>query len=228
MSYILDALKKSEQERGRGSAPSVQTLHSSGLSYHSDKTQLWPYFLLAAIIINLGALFYFIIAKTDAEATAREQQARELQDIVTETAPVVSGALKTGMDNNISAAGQASDQAESIVYKPVSMPGTEQKSVVAGTQAAVIETRQLQDSHDSVLEMDELPFDVLQQIPALEFSAHVYSSNPLQRSIVINGRFMEEGDRLAGDLFVNEITPDGAIFDFQGQLFHQAVISAWN
>jgi len=69
---------------------------------------------------------------------------------------------------------------------------------------------------------------VLQQIPTLEFSAHVYSSNPLQRSIVINGRFMEEGDRLAGDLFLNEITPDGAIFDFQGQRFHQGVLSAWN
>jgi general secretion pathway protein B len=76
--------------------------------------------------------------------------------------------------------------------------------------------------------MDELPLDVLQQIPVLEFSAHIYSSNPVQRSIVINGRFMEEGDRLAGDLFLNEITPDGAIFDFQGQLFHQGVVSAWN
>ncbi len=228
MSYILDALKKSEQERGRGSAPSVQTLHSSGLNYHSDKTQLWPYFLLAAIIINLGALFYFIIARTDAEATAHEQQTREQQDIIAETKPVVSGALQAGIDNDVSGAAHVSDQSESIVYIPVSMPGTDRKTVISGTPTAVIETRQQQDNRGTVLEMDELPFDVLQQIPALEFSAHVYSSNPLQRSIVINGRFMEEGDRLAGDLFVNEITPDGAIFDFQGQLFHQAVISAWN
>ena len=122
----------------------------------------------------------------------------------------------------------ASDQAETIVYKPVSMPGTDRKTVIASTQSAVSESRQLQDSRNTVVEMDELPFDVLQHIPALEFSAHVYSSNPLQRSIVINGHFMEEGDRLAGDLFVNEITPDGAIFEIQGRLFHQAVVSAWN
>ena len=222
MSYILDALKKSEQERGHGSAPNVQTLHSSGLNYHSNKTQLWPYILLAAIVINLGALFYFIIAKTDVEATSQAQQD------ITETKPVISDTTQAGADNNITAAAHTSDKVESIVYKPVSMPGTGRKTVIASTQAQAVETMQLQDTRNTVLEMDELPFDVLQQIPSLEFSAHVYSSNPLQRSIVINGRFMEEGDRLANDLFLNEITADGAIFDFQGQLFHQGVVSAWN
>jgi len=223
MSYILDALKKSEQERGHGSAPSVQTLHSSSLNYHSNKTQLWPYFLLAAIGINLAALFYFIISKTDVEATAQEQKNIQPQQAITETKPVISG-----MDKNVQAAAHTSDQANSIVYKPVSMPETGRKTVMANTQTAVVETRQQQHTRNTVLEMDELPFDVLQQIPVLEYSAHVYSSNPLQRSIVINGRFMEEGDRLAGDLFLNEITPDGAIFDFQGQLFRQGVVSAWN
>ena len=228
MSYILDALKKSEQERGHGSAPGVQTLHSSSLHYHSNKTQLWPYFLLAAIGINLAALLYFILAKTDdADATVQEQKNIQ-QQVIVETKPVISGKTQTGTDKNVPAAAHASDQADSIVYKPVSMPETGRKTVIASTQSAVLETRQLQHNRNTVLEMDELPFDVLQQIPVLEYSAHVYSSNPLQRSIVINGRFMEEGDRLAGDLFLNEITPDGAIFDFQGQLFHQGVVSAWN
>jgi hypothetical protein len=222
MSYILDALKKSEQERGHGSAPTVQTLHSSGLNYHSNKTPLWPYFLLAAIFINLAALFYFIINKTDVDATNQQQQAN------TETRAVISGTTRPDIDVEVTAATHAPDQAESIVYTPVSMPGTDRQAIRADKKPAPVETRQPQSSINTVVEMDELPFDVLQQIPALEFSAHIYSSNPLQRSIVINGRFMEEGDRLSGDLFVNEITPDGAIFDFQGQLFHQAVISAWN
>jgi general secretion pathway protein B len=228
MSYILDALKKSEQERGHGSAPSVQTLHSSGLNYHSNKTPLWPYFLLAAIVVNLAALFYFIITKTDIEATAQEQKYIQEQRQVTETKPVISGTTQTGMDDHVPAAAHASDQAESIVYKPVFMPETARKTAIASPQSAAVETRQPPNTRNTVVEMDELPYDVLQQIPVLEFSAHVYSSNPLQRSIVINGRFMEEGERLAGDLFLNEITPDGAIFDFQGQLFHQGVVSAWN
>ena len=94
--------------------------------------------------------------------------------------------------------------------------------------ASVIEAPRQQQASLSVLERDELPFEMSQHIPVMEFTAHVYSSNPVQRSIVINGRFMEEGDWLASDLFLSEITPDGAIFDFKGQLFHQGVISAWN
>jgi general secretion pathway protein B len=78
------------------------------------------------------------------------------------------------------------------------------------------------------MEKEELPPDMQQHIPVMEFSAHVYSSNPMQRSIVINGRFMEEGDRLTADLLLDEITADGAIFNFRGQRFHQGVVSAWN
>jgi len=222
MSYILDALKKSEQERGHGSAPNVQTLHSSSLNYHANKTQLWPYFLLAAIVINLAALFYFIIAKTEVEATAQGQQR------ITETNSAVSNTTQTASSKPAATVIQDAYSAEAVVYKPISIPGTNQVIAKQAPHARVIEAPRHQQASLSVIERDELPFDMQQHIPVMEFSAHVYSSNPIQRSAVINGRFMEEGDWLASNLFLSEITPDGAIFDFQGQLFHQGVVSAWN
>ena len=214
MSYILDALKKSDQERGHGSAPNVQTLHSSSLNYHANKTPLWPYFLLAAIVINLAALFYFIIAKTDVEATPQEQQR------ITETSPAVTNTVQTSGSKPVGTTIEDTYSAEAVVYKPISIPGS--------NQGIAKQAPRQQQVSLSVLERDELPFEMSQHIPVMEFSAHVYSSNPVQRSIVINGRFMEEGDWLASDLFLSEITPDGAIFDFKGQLFHQGVVSAWN
>ena len=222
MSYILDALKKSEQERGHGSAPNVQTLHSSSLNYHANKTQLWPYFLLAAIIINLAALFYFIIAKTEVEATTQEQQ------IISETGLVVTNTAQAASSKHVAPVIEDAYSAEAVVYKPISLPATNQGTAKHTPRGRVIEAPRHQQASLSVLERDELPFEMQQYIPVMEFSAHVYSSNPVQRSIVINGLLMEEGDWLASDLFLSEITPDGAIFDFQGQLFHQGVISAWN
>ena len=222
MSYILDALKKSEQERGHGSAPNVQTLHSSSLNYHANKTQLWPYFLLAAIVINLAALFYFIIANTEVEATTQEQQR------ITETNSAVSNTQQTASSKPAATAIEDVYSAEAVVYKPISIPGSNQGIAIQAPRARVIEAPRHQQASLSVLEKDELTFDMQQHIPVMEFSAHVYSSNPLHRSIVINGLFMEEGDWLASDLFLSEITPDGAIFDFQGQLFHQGVVSTWN
>ena len=63
MSYILDALKKSEQERGHGNVPDVQTVHSSSLNYRNDKKAYWPYILIVAVILNLLAISYFIVNK---------------------------------------------------------------------------------------------------------------------------------------------------------------------
>ena len=65
MSYILDALKKSEQQRGHGTIPNVQTVHSSSLNYRDEKRAYWPYILITAVILNLIAIIYFIIDKDD-------------------------------------------------------------------------------------------------------------------------------------------------------------------
>lgn len=222
MSYILDALKKSEQERGHGSAPSVQTLHSSGLSYHSSKAQLWPYFLLAAVVINLGALLYFIMARSDAGPAAQLPAA----DLQAQAAP--ADTARTAIRSEAPIEITAPSETDAVFYKPVSMPAASPAAVPVKPAAAAPKPAFSQAGGPTVLEMDELPFEVLQHIPVMQFSAHVYSSNPLQRSLVINGRFMEEGDRMASDLYLSEITPDGAIFDFQGQRFHQRIVSTWN
>jgi general secretion pathway protein B len=221
MSYILDALKKSEQERGRGTAPSVQTMHSSSLNYHSSKTQLWPYILLAAVLVNLAALLYFIMAKPEAGTSVDNQQR------IMEPEPVAMHAAEPDIRQPVTAAARNRLDSETIIYKPVSMPGAMQDTVAETPIVSAGMTR-YQQPQGLVLEREELPPDVQQHIPLMEFSAHVYSTNPMQRSIVINGRFMEEGDRLTSGLQLDEITADGAIFNFQGQRFRQGVVSAWN
>jgi general secretion pathway protein B len=224
MSYILDALKKSEQERGRGSAPNVQTLHSSSLNYRSNKTQLWPYMLLGAVLLNLAALFYFMLAKPDTDSAARLSQP-ELPETVIAATPA-----STQPANRMypAAAAEPVPKTDVTVYKPISLPDSRDGSAQAASTSLRSENTSLAQFSGTIPERDELPANVQQHIPMMEFSAHVYSSNPLQRSIVINGRFMEEGDYLASDLFLSEITPKGAIFDFQGHLFHQGVVTAWN
>ena len=78
-----------------------------------------------------------------------------------------------------------------------------------------------------MIEVDELPPDVGSHVPRMEFSAHVYSGNPKQRSVIINGMFLEEGELLSSDLKLSEITPDGVIFEFRGYRFHRSVLAGW-
>jgi general secretion pathway protein B len=221
MSYILDALKKSEQERGRGNAPSVQTLHTTGQNYSATKTHYWPYILLVAVFVNLAALLYFIAAGTRLEQPTPTQQT--LAQIEPRHAEMPEALARTQDTASI-----AQEPANEIVYKPVSMPAITHTAARPIYEVADTASAAYTPAQSAMLQRDELPASIQQHIPIMEFSAHVYSSNPLHRSIVINGRFLEEGDQLASDLTLSEITPKGAIFDYQGQLFHQNVVSAWN
>jgi general secretion pathway protein B len=55
MSYILDALKKSDQERQQGTTPGLHTSQSAPLP-EKKKRPVWPYLLSAALLLNGGIL----------------------------------------------------------------------------------------------------------------------------------------------------------------------------
>lgn len=208
MSYILDALKKSEQDRGNGAIPGVQTVHSSSLNYHQEKRPVWPWFLVALIAINLVAVIYFIQSKDIKETVVAIQSETIIKTPVQEkqvaTTPV-----------------------------PATVISTPPAVVAIQKQAPAFETQVIQQTETiepifETVDLYDLPLNVRQHIPAMEFSSHVYSTNPLLRSLVINGRFLEEGSQINSELVLIEITSDGAVFDFQGYRFSANVLSGWN
>jgi len=207
MSYILDALKKSEQDRGKGAVPGVQTVHSSSLNYHQEKKPVWPWFLVALIAINLVAVIYFIQTKDNKEPMAAIQP-----ETITETPAQKKQSVTTPTAT-------ASIPPTAVVAA--------QKETPAFENQIIQQTETIEPIFETV-DLYDLPLNVRQHIPALEFSAHVYSTNPLQRSLVINGQFMEEGSQVNNELVLTEITSDGAVFDFQGYRFSTSVLSGWN
>lgn len=194
MSYILDALKKSEQDRGNGAIPNVQTIHSSSLNYHQESRVLWPWILAIILITNVSILIYFL--KPDSTNNTRMEVAEVIikKEMVMPTQEVISAPITPATPVHIE---------------------------------RVIETSSADNNAEEIISIDELPANIRQQIPIMTFSAHVYSSNAIQRSLVINNRFMEEGDTVGQDLILLEITANGAIFDFRGQRFETSVLSGW-
>ena len=59
MSYILDALKKTEQERQRGATPSINSQHRKGPP-RSPKRPAWWYLLIAVLLFNAGILVWWL------------------------------------------------------------------------------------------------------------------------------------------------------------------------
>ncbi|WKE65655.1 general secretion pathway protein GspB [Gallaecimonas kandeliae] len=68
----------------------------------------------------------------------------------------------------------------------------------------------------------ELPVDIQRQLPALNFSVHLYSPEPDQRLVKVNGHLYREGNELAPGLDLEEITPTGVILHYQDWRFTMA------
>jgi len=219
MSYILDALKKSEQDRGNGSIPNVQTIHSSALSYHQEKRPLWPWLLIAVLVVNIAILIYFL--KPD----SNDQSIISSINTVEKNNDAESHQQKKFIEQN------SIPVQEAVITAPVeptteqTIPDTDKR--IPTIEATVVTPVSQASAPAQVIDIDELPAAIRQQIPDMIFSAHVYSSAPMQRSLVINDRFMEEGYAVGYDLVLVEITRNGAIFDFRGHLFSTSVLSGW-
>lgn len=232
MSYILDALKKSEQERGHGNIPDVQTVHSSSLNYRNDKKVYWPYILIGAVILNLLAISYFIFNKDKAVETIVTSPDSDIQTQAvtkipgtTETEPEVISSTKTTAVSPLpesTAKADYSQPATTVTTEDTNIAEPPAEQAVSETTATPVEI-----NGSDIPEFHELPESIRQQIPTITISAHVYSSNPLQRSVVINNNFMEEGEYVLDGLILYEITKNGAIFNFQGTLFNYGVVSGW-
>ena len=253
MSYILDALKKSEQERGHGGIPSVQTLHSSSLNYNDKKTY-WPYILITAVLLNLATIVYFVldkdkpsekniaIAETIATSETKGIEKKpeilpEILNITDNTQNAISDdknkqVVKSAPITYNKAPEERPNSSNTATYttyndQPVSMPAAGNSIKNDASRNKVTADRNTAEGNTGIVEFYDLPDTVKQQLPAIIISAHVYSTNPLQRSIVVNNNFLEEGEYFLDGIVLYEITADGAIFSYQDIKFHFPVVSGW-
>ena len=67
----------------------------------------------------------------------------------------------------------------------------------------------------------DLPSSIRKTLPVMSVAVHAYSSMPGDRLVSINGRMLREGDALAPDLRLEQITPDGMIFTYRGYRFRR-------
>ena len=219
MSYILEALKKSSEERSR--LVCVATPDGPALSAASQaprRLAWWP-----AVMIGVGALtviaFFGIgaaqhndtpaptatVAKTSDTANAETALART--DAVPATTKVKSRPAQDTAPQSPTSAPPAdvAPPPKKVAEKPAQPREVPMAAATSGSAPQpASEVR------------GEMPPALLQQVQAIPISAHIYSSKPAERMVIINGRAVREGDALPSGAIVEQITPDGISVSFQG------------
>jgi hypothetical protein len=192
MSYILDALRKSDRERA-GDRPLPEPAGAvPGFRAAPPAPRRRRVGLIAAGVALLAAMGsgVWIGQRAPVSALGTDPAAPGTPEgaVSTPTAPVA--------------------RAEPAVQTPPATPeGQVTPAEAPGRPSGILELWQLTEAEQRYLQ-------------ALDVTLHVHSSDPAQRAVIINGLRAREGQELGEALRLAEIVPDGLILEFQGQMVH--------
>ncbi len=196
MSYILDALSKSERER-RGAAQGHARFDAK-LTPVPEPSRRWHLVLALALAGNVMLLGWLLWprsqpAMSDAPALPAPPPS-----------PVQSGEPTLAQLFNTRPA-----------PAPHTTADTDAQAAAPAPQSSVVETPEPSPSALPPLR-EELPIELQRQLPPFEINVHVYSEDPAARFVLVNLRRHREGSVLASGLVLEQITPEGLIMR-QGQ-----------
>lgn len=208
MSYILDALKKSDRERQRGRAPGLNSIHEP---YHpspedrSNRQQVKYIFTAIGIIllISIPAMTWYSMKDFTNPAPSVKIEETE----ATNTKPeieVLSSAPSTPPPSQITAGSKKSILMQDQINPP-------QEEEIAASPPS--------QKSSEIPDIGSLPVSIQTTIPELNLSGHTYSENPTQRLIIINDTILREGDKLDNTIKLIEITWTGVVLEHSGRQF---------
>ena len=214
MSYILEALKKSDQQRQRGATP---TLQAAQLNVAAPKRPLFIYYsLLATVLLIVGVMIGWL------HPWQAEQPS--FQSALPEPIPFAAESPIPIPQHAAQAPSPASPEIHSKTVTP-------DKTAILGA-AVPVPDKSIPEKHakpvvaaqeQKEMRLDELPVAIRQEIPAMTVQLHAYSSVPDERLVSINSIRLREGGFLMAGLRLEQITPDGMVFSYKGYRFQRGI-----
>jgi general secretion pathway protein B len=112
--------------------------------------------------------------------------------------------------------------AESLVFTRPAAPQAPAAPPSVASAAPSTVPRTQREAPDSAPALADLPAEQRRDIPPVAISAHFYSPQRERSLVSINGRSLHEGDEVAPDLKLEQITPRGVVLNYKGQRFQLA------
>ncbi len=201
MSFILDALKKSESERLRKDSPGFSDVPDSA---REKSVAHWIWIIVVMVGINITVLTVMLM---------KPDRVRD---------PLTAGPPAAAM----SEAPQEAGFAEVVAETKRSQPPLAGATVDPATRVpvAAVPTTSIGSTYPSVVTEPVATFNDLRaqgvlRLPDMHLDIHVYSSEPEDRFVFVNMSKYKERATLDEGPVVREITPDGVILEYLGKRF---------
>jgi general secretion pathway protein B len=236
MSFILDALKKSEIERQRQTVPG---LVDSSLARPQPRMPMWAVALFILLGITLIALLFVLTRGWMAVSHAPQAQARtQTPRVDVPAAPDDSRASAAPAPSAVD--GHFSPLDAPTVYAPeipvttadnaatAPTPVIRQPAVNSGSWGThpihrrdpVLNDEDYKADDEEVLpSINEINLTGEQALPELHLDVHVFATKSAERFVFINMRKYHEGATLQEGPTIERIRRDGVILDYRGLRF---------
>jgi general secretion pathway protein B len=234
MSFILDALKKSEAERARQAGPALLEMRIA-----RPRQRIAPWIMVLALLLlgNLALLLWFALRRESAAPAnvAKTPAASLAVTSASAAAPAAAtgpaGMAPSGTSAAAPGAGDPALAGRTALPPPgafVADPGARIAGAndanyptvdnpadlepAAGPAPGSVSIARSTGTRPNYSEVDG-------SVPELRLDLHVYASRPQERYALINMHKVHEGDLLPEGPRVLEITRDGVVLDWHGGEF---------
>ncbi|WBY01723.1 general secretion pathway protein GspB [Ramlibacter tataouinensis] len=207
MSYILDALRKADVQRERNRLPGLQAQpHATPEPARPIARGAW---LLAgaAAVLGIGGV-----------AAWQSLQGGPVTDSAPPAAPAVAVAAPSPTP-------QPAPAAQILPPAPPPLPAPAPAAAAAAAKVPAAQRPLAAASSSGGAEASlakaepGISSTVPAGAPALAISGGVWSQNPAQRMLIVNGQVFSEGSELAPGVRLQEVKPQRAVLEFRGQRY---------
>jgi general secretion pathway protein B len=206
MSFILDALRKSENEHRDQAQPNLAAAPQAA---PAKKRSIWPPILAVVLAINAIIFGALILTRDEPTPVAALPPPSSIPDAApAQTAPTVKTAPPP----------KTNTPAPPPVASPAP-PQTEPQAAPPAKPAADAEPQFYKTIQEGLPNINQLRSTGQISVPYLRVDMHVYSGDAAKRFVFINMSKYREGDRLAEGPTIEEITTEGLIMAYEGRRF---------
>lgn len=207
MSYILEALKKAERERGLGQVPSLATQY---IPNSPSRPRFWHWLAITALLSALLAIGAAVLLSI--QKSAQTQQASSSVQLESEPQKAKAASKAASAETLVQSSQAAPDSA------PSTQPLAPQLAAARKPEPPPVRANPLEAAP-----LRSLPAEFQSAVPTLNLDIHVYSEAAAERFVLINSKRYQEGDRLSEGPVLEAITARGVILRHKGRRFSLAL-----
>ncbi len=238
MSYILDALKRADAERERGTVPGLHArqipsptptnaqaipvprwLFAAGTLFVAGLAIAWWVWQTPVQPVHTAALSPNVSSTPDAPQAV--VPAPPPPSAPQAASPAPAPARPTALAPVPAKPAHPVSAAAVVSVKPAALPKPAQ--VASAASVAVTASAPVTPAAPVMPPLlSELPENMRSQIPPLKITGAVHSDHPAERLLLVNNLVLSQGGMAAAGVTLEEIQPRSSVFSFRGTRFRVA------